>query len=106
MLPAVEALFVITMYSIGCDVKESNPTKSGVLPVVGFTVAADPKVLPIGSIVVIEGFGERMVQDIGGKVKGRHIDIFVESCSEAREWGRRVKNVRVVRRPTQVAEGR
>jgi len=94
-----EAVFVVTMYATGCDTKPGHPTKSGTLPVAGFTAAADPKVLPLGSIVHIEGFGERMIQDIGGKVKGRHVDLFVHNCTFAREWGRRTRKVRVLHVP-------
>jgi hypothetical protein len=56
-------------------------------------------VLPLGSIIWIEGFGERMVLDIGGKVKGFHVDIFMSSCAEARRFGRRHRRVRVLHRP-------
>ena len=50
---------------------------------------ADPRVLPLGSIVRIEGLdGQRQVHDVGGAVRGRHVDVFTSSCSEARAWGR------------------
>lgn len=91
--------FVITMYGVGCDVKLNHPTKAGTQPVVGFTVAADPSVLPLGSIVHVEGLGVRMVHDVGSKVKGRHIDVFVDDCAAARDWGRRRRAVRIIHRP-------
>jgi 3D (Asp-Asp-Asp) domain-containing protein len=92
--------FVITMYAVGCDVKPNSPTRSGVMPAIEFTVAADPSVLPIGSIIEIEGFsGPRMVQDIGGLVKGNHVDVFVHSCKVARDWGKRKRAVRVIHVP-------
>lgn len=94
-----ETLFTITMYATGCDTKPGHPTKSGTQPVVDFTAAADPKVLPLGSIVFVEGFGERMIHDVGGKVKGQHIDLFVHDCTHARAWGRRMRNVRVLHVP-------
>lgn len=81
---STSALFIVTMYAVGCDVKPNHPTKAGTLPVVGFTVAADPAVLPLGTIVHIEGLGERMVHDVGAKVKGRHVDVFVATCKEAK----------------------
>jgi 3D (Asp-Asp-Asp) domain-containing protein len=95
----VGTLFVITMYAVGCDVERGHATKAGTQPVVGFTVAADPSVLPLGSIIDIEGFGERMVHDVGGLVRGRHVDIFVSSCREARRWSRRERLVRIVHVP-------
>jgi 3D (Asp-Asp-Asp) domain-containing protein len=85
------AEFLLTAYAVSCDVPRNHPTKSGVLPQVGWTVAADPKVLPIGSIIHIEGYGERMVQDIGGKIKGKRLDIFVENCKVARKVNHKVK---------------
>jgi 3D (Asp-Asp-Asp) domain-containing protein len=97
--PITEAMFVVTMYAVGCDVKDAHPTKSGVMPIVDFTAAADPKVLPIGSIIHVEGHGERMIHDVGGKVKGRHVDLFVSSCSDARRWGRRNVRVRILHKP-------
>lgn len=89
-------LFTITAWSTGCDTRPGALTKAGTHPVVGFTAAADPRVLPIGSIVEIEGLGERQVHDVGGKVRGLQLDVFVSSCAEARRWGRRPRRVRVV----------
>jgi 3D (Asp-Asp-Asp) domain-containing protein len=59
-------------------------------------VAADLRVHPMGTRLAIEGVGERVVQDIGGMVHGRHLDIFVASCEEAWEWGRRWRVVQKV----------
>jgi 3D (Asp-Asp-Asp) domain-containing protein len=92
------ALWTVTSYATGCDTLPGARTRAGTLPVPGFTAAADPRVLPIGSIVEIEGLGERSVHDVGGKVRGRHLDIFVASCGEARAWGRRQRRVRVIHR--------
>lgn len=78
-----EILWLVTAYATGCDTKPNHPTKAGTMPVPGFTAAADPRVLPIGSIVWIDGLGERMIHDIGGKVKGRHIDVFMDNCRDA-----------------------
>jgi 3D (Asp-Asp-Asp) domain-containing protein len=81
-----EAVFVISAFSVGCDVKPNHPTKAG----------THPMVLPIGSIVEIEGLrGERMSHDVGSGVKGRHLDVFMASCREARAWGKRKRLVRV-----------
>lgn len=98
MSPA-EIMFMVTAYALTCDVQPGHPTKAGTQPRVGFTAASDPRVLPIGSIVYIEGLGTRMVHDIGGSVKGRTLDVFMGSCKEAREWGRRKRKVRVLHVP-------
>jgi 3D (Asp-Asp-Asp) domain-containing protein len=92
--------FAVTMYAVGCDVKPGHPTKSGVMPVAGYTVAADPNVLPIGSIVHIDGLGERIVHDIGPAVRGLVLDVYVTSCADARLWGRRKRMVKVLHVPT------
>lgn len=91
-----QAVFVVTAYAIGCDTKPGARTRAGTLPVVGFTAAADPRVLPLGSVVAIEGLGERQVHDVGGGVRGRHVDVFVDSCRDARFFGRQRRSVRVV----------
>jgi len=55
-------------------------------------IAADPRVLKLGSKVVIEAgpwSGTYLVSDTGGAIKGKKIDIWVPSCGEARRFGRR-----------------
>lgn len=103
-----EMLFVVTAYATGCDTLPGSRTKSGTVPVTGFTLAADLRVLPMGSIVEIEGLaGKRQVHDVGGAVRGRHIDMFVATCAEARSWGRQRRRVRILHTPQPVAaEGR
>lgn len=59
-------------------------------------VAADPRVLRLGSKVMITGggyTGTYLVSDTGGGIRGRELDIWVPSCSEARRFGRRSVNV-------------
>lgn len=51
------------------------------------TIAADLSVYPIGTKLVVPGYGEGVVEDIGGAIKGRHIDIWFPSHREARKWG-------------------
>lgn len=59
-------------------------------------IAADPRVLRLGSRVVLNGggySGTYLVSDTGGKIKGKRIDIWMPSCSEARRFGRRTVQV-------------
>lgn len=59
-------------------------------------IAADPRVLKMGSKVVIDAgpwSGIYTVADTGGGIKGKKIDIWVPSCSEARRFGRRTVQV-------------
>ena len=53
-------------------------------------VAADPKVLPIGSMVSVPGYskGEIVpVLDVGGAIKGARLDVLYPSHAIARKWG-------------------
>ncbi len=55
-------------------------------------IAADPRVLKMGSRVYINAgqwSGTYLVSDTGGAIKGKRIDIWVPSCGEARRFGRR-----------------
>jgi len=55
-------------------------------------VAADPRVLPMGSRIQLEAgnySGTYTVTDTGGAIRGRILDIWVPSCSEAGRFGRR-----------------
>jgi 3D (Asp-Asp-Asp) domain-containing protein len=59
-------------------------------------IAADPRVLKLGSKVSLNGggyTGQYLVSDTGGKIKGRKIDIWVASCAEARKFGRRTVSI-------------
>lgn len=99
-LNLASAVFVVTGYATGCDTRPGALTKSGKAPVVGVTVAADPSVVPLGSVVHIDGLGERVVHDTGGSVRGQRLDVFMASCGEAVEFGRQRRQVRVVRLAT------
>lgn len=50
------------------------------------TVAVDPRVIPLGSHLLIDGV-EYIAEDVGGGVKGKHIDIFYNTHSETRNHG-------------------
>lgn len=55
-------------------------------------VAADPRVLPLGSRIQINAgaySGTYTVADTGGAVKGRKLDIWVPNCTEAVRFGRK-----------------
>ncbi len=63
-------------------------------------VAADRRILPLGTKVNISAgqySGTYVVADTGGAIKGRILDIWVPSCSEAIRFGRRSIKVSVVK---------
>lgn len=75
-------------------------TRSGALVRRGM-VAADPNVLPLGSVIEIEAgdySGIYTVMDTGAVVKGKRVDIYVPSYEEAIQFGRQKVKVRVLRR--------
>ena len=75
-------------------------THSGLLARRGM-VAADPQILPIGSVIEIEAgdySGIYTVMDTGGVVKGRLIDIYMPNHEEAIQFGRQKVKIHVLRR--------
>jgi 3D (Asp-Asp-Asp) domain-containing protein len=63
-----------------------NKTFTGTVPKVG-TIAVDPKVIPLGTRLYVEGYGYGIAEDIGSKVKGNIIDVFLDTYNEAIRWG-------------------
>ena len=65
-------------------------------------IAADPRLLPIGSVVEVDGLGRKsarfVVADTGSAIKGKRIDIFMPSCAAAKKFGRRRVLTRLVRK--------
>ncbi|WP_054710838.1 peptidoglycan-binding protein [Bacillus sp. JCM 19041] len=59
-------------------------------------VAVDPAVIPLGSRVYVEGYGEAIAGDTGGAIKGHKIDLFVQTKDEAFSFGRRQVTVTVL----------
>jgi 3D (Asp-Asp-Asp) domain-containing protein len=57
-------------------------------------IAVDPSVIPLGSRVWVEGYGEAIAGDTGGAIKGHKIDVLMPSSAAAKSWGR--KTVKVV----------
>ncbi|MEN3332459.1 MAG: hypothetical protein V7641_1824, partial [Blastocatellia bacterium] len=62
-------------------------------------IAADPRVLPIGTVVHIRAgkyTGTYTVKDTGGRIKGRRVDVYVPSYKEAKAFGRRPVKIKVI----------
>jgi len=57
-------------------------------------IAVDPSVIPLGSRVWVEGYGEAIAGDTGGAIKGHKIDVLMPSTAACLSWGR--KTVKVV----------
>lgn len=67
-------------------------TATGKNPAVGL-VATDPRVIPMGTRLYIDGYGYAVAADRGSSIKGNKVDVFLETTQECRNWGRR--NVKV-----------
>ena len=84
-----------------------NLTAEGKKPVAGKVIAADPRVLPMGTRVRISEAGpwsgEYRVGDVGPNILGNKIDVFVPSVLEAREFGKRRVTVTVLEFPVRTA---
>ncbi|NOU92150.1 hypothetical protein GC093_02725 [Paenibacillus sp. LMG 31456] len=62
------------------------------------TIAADPKVFPIGTVLWIPGYGYGVVADTGGAIKGNRIDLYFETKDQVyKEWGKKTLNVFIVK---------
>lgn len=71
----------------GMDVKNNSSAK---------VIAVDPKVIPLGSKVYVEGYGYAVAGDTGGAIKGNRIDVLVSSNDKAMQWGVRHIKVKIV----------
>ncbi|WP_080890134.1 LysM peptidoglycan-binding and 3D domain-containing protein [Priestia aryabhattai] len=84
-----------TAYCAGCsgitatgiDLR-SNPNRK--------VIAVDPRVIPLGSRVYVEGYGEAIAGDTGGAIKGTRVDLFMASQSSALNWGRKTVKLQIL----------
>ncbi|MBL4931434.1 MULTISPECIES: G5 and 3D domain-containing protein [Clostridium] len=65
------------------------------------TIAVDPRIVPLGSKVYVEGYGYAIAEDTGGAIKNNKIDIYMNSNRECYSWGVRSVNLYVVAYPGQ-----
>lgn len=60
-------------------------------------IAVDPKIIPLGSKVWVEGYGIAVAGDIGSAIKGKKIDLFMSKKSTAKNWGRKTVTVKLLK---------
>ena len=87
--------FTATAYCKGTTTASGVNVRTGI-------AAADPELLPVGSVIQVYKLGERYngiytIMDTGPAVQGRHIDIYMWSCNEALQLGRRDIAINVLR---------
>ena len=71
-------------------------TASGSMPAVGRTVAVDPRVIPLGTKLHIEGVGVRIAEDTGRKIRGKELDLYLSSIGACSRFGVRARNVYIL----------
>lgn len=71
-------------------------TASG-LPAQYGVVAVDPRIIPLGTQLYIEGYGTAIAADTGGAIIGNRIDLCMDSLARAIDWGRQPVRVFVLR---------
>ncbi|MDZ5711285.1 3D domain-containing protein [Jeotgalibacillus haloalkalitolerans] len=84
-----------TAYCAGCsgvtatgiDLR-SNPDQK--------VIAVDPNVIPLGSRVWVEGYGEAIAGDTGGAIKGNKIDLFIPSQQDALNYGVQTVDIKIL----------
>ena len=93
--PGSQLRFTATFYCKGTTTASGVNVRNGI-------AAADPDLLPIGSVIRIDQLGDKYdgiytVMDTGPRVQGRHVDVYLWSCHEALRMGRRPMKLTVLR---------
>lgn len=76
-----------------CNGNSHSITASGTYLTEGRTIAVDPRVIPLGSRVYIDGYGVFIAEDTGGAIKSNKIDVLVSSHARCYELGVQYANV-------------
>ncbi len=93
--PGARLAFSATAYCKGETTTSGVAVRSGV-------AAADPALLPVGSVIEIDSLESRYngiytIMDTGPAIQGREIDIYMWSCNEALQFGRKPIHITVLR---------
>jgi 3D (Asp-Asp-Asp) domain-containing protein len=94
-IPGARLAFSATAYCKGIVTTAGVAVQTGI-------AAADPELLPVGSVIEVDSLPSRYngiytVLDTGPAVQGRHIDIYMWSCNEALAFGRKPVHLNVLR---------
>jgi 3D (Asp-Asp-Asp) domain-containing protein len=86
--------FVATAYCHGTTTASGVRVRNGI-------VAADPHVLPLGTVIRVRSAGPYdgtyTVLDTGTSIQGRRLDVFIRDCGDAVRFGRREVRVSIIR---------
>jgi len=61
-------------------------------------IAVDPRVIPLGTLLYVEGYGIGIAADTGSAIRGWRLDLCFNTVREAIRWGRRRVRIWVLRR--------
>lgn len=84
--------FVVRAYSY----TGGGRTASG-LPAAEGRIAVDPRVIPLGTEVYVEGYGFAVAADTGGNIKGNTIDVYFNSINRCYSWGCRSVTIYILK---------
>lgn len=59
-------------------------------------IAVDPRFIPLGTRVIIPGYGEAIAEDIGADIKGNLIDVAFDTRAEALAFGRQELEIFII----------
>jgi 3D (Asp-Asp-Asp) domain-containing protein len=79
-------IMVATAYS------DTGETKSRIHAGLG-GIAVDPRIIPHGTLLYIEGYGLALATDTGRLIKGQRLDVWFAEEATAKNWGRRTVKV-------------
>jgi 3D (Asp-Asp-Asp) domain-containing protein len=82
-------IFEATCYALRGRTASGAPAGPG-------SIAVDPRVIPLGSVLEVEGYGRGRAVDTGSAIVGRRLDVWLSSSAECARWGRRSVAVRFV----------
>ena len=94
-MPGSRLAFSASAYCKGIVTASGVPAQSGI-------AAADPELLPVGSVIEIDSLPQKYngiytVMDTGPAVQGRQLDLYMWSCNEALQFGRKPIHLTVLR---------
>ena len=67
------------------------------LPVRKGVVAVDPNLIPLGTRMLVPGYGPSIAADVGTAIRGRIIDLWMPTNAAARRWGRKTVTITIYR---------
>jgi 3D (Asp-Asp-Asp) domain-containing protein len=84
-----------TAYCNGCSGKTATGLNLRANPNMK-VIAVDPRIIPLGAKVYVEGYGYAVAADTGGAIKGYKIDVFMSSNQDCYRWGRKKVKIKIL----------